>query len=108
MWLITTQGFYSVVAHRERPEAVLVRARTRADIEALRDQIQDLTPFEDELADYRWRAEVSREQWADAVAQFAEEIDYPNFKDAVAETQGPDREALYHQIWQVLRRLQRG
>lgn len=39
MWLITTQGFYSVVAHRTDPDRVLVRCRTQADIEALRVQI---------------------------------------------------------------------
>jgi hypothetical protein len=106
MWLLTTQGFYSVVAHRDRPGTLLVRARTRTDIEALRVQILDLAPFEDESADYRWRAEVSREQLAKAVAQLAEEIDYPNFKNAVADAQGPEREGLYQQVWQVLRRLQ--
>lgn len=61
MWLITTQGFYSVVAHRNRPDILLVRARAHADIEALRDQILDLEPYEDPRADYRWRTEVSRE-----------------------------------------------
>ena len=30
MWLFTTQGFYSVVAHRDDPETLIVRARTRA------------------------------------------------------------------------------
>ena len=37
MWLITTQGFYSAVEHREDPERLIVRARTREDIEALAD-----------------------------------------------------------------------
>jgi hypothetical protein len=36
MWLVTTQGFYSVVAHRGDPDRVLVRARVREDLEALR------------------------------------------------------------------------
>ena len=39
MWLFTTQGFYSVVAHRRDPDRLLVRARAREDLEALRDQI---------------------------------------------------------------------
>ena len=38
MWVMTTQGFYSVVAHRDEPDSVIVRARTSEDIEALREQ----------------------------------------------------------------------
>ncbi|MFN8150301.1 MAG: hypothetical protein U0R24_04125 [Solirubrobacterales bacterium] len=51
MWLFTTQGFYSVVAHRDDPETLIVRGRTREDIEALREQILDIDPFEDGRAD---------------------------------------------------------
>ena len=36
MWIFTTQGFYSAVEHREDPDRLIVRARTREDIEALR------------------------------------------------------------------------
>ena len=32
MWLLTTRGFFSVVAHRNEPDAVLVRARARIDL----------------------------------------------------------------------------
>ena len=39
MWVMTTQGFYSAVADRDDPGSVIVRARTRDDIEALRKQI---------------------------------------------------------------------
>ena len=35
MWLMTTRGFYSVVEHRDDADRLLVRARTREDIEAL-------------------------------------------------------------------------
>jgi hypothetical protein len=105
MWLLTTQGFYSVVAHRDHPEMLLVRAQTRDDIEALRNQIPDLAPYEDPNADYRWRAEVTREQWVEALEQLGGAIDYPNFKNPVADVQGPEREGLYHQVWQALRRL---
>jgi hypothetical protein len=107
MWLITTQGFYSVVAHRDDPDLLLVRARTREDIEALREQIPALEPFEDRSADYRHRAVVTREHWRDAVAQLVGAIDYGNFKSAVGKRQGWDRERVYHAVWDVLARLQR-
>ncbi len=61
MWIFSTQGFYSAVEHREDPERIIVRCRTREDLEALREQIPGLEPFEDPAADYRWRAIVSRQ-----------------------------------------------
>lgn len=107
MWILTTQGFYSVVAHRDDPEELLVRARTRDDIEALREQIPALEPFEDPTADYRHRAVVSRVEWRAAVAQLVTGIDYDNFKDAVAARQGTERSRLYGRIWSILLDLQR-
>lgn len=107
MWLFTTQGFYSVVAHRDDPETLIVRARTAADIEALREQVPDIEPFEGSDADYRHRAYVSRGEWLAAVAQLTAEIDYDNFKSEVARRQGPERSSLYGRIWGELLRLQR-
>jgi hypothetical protein len=107
MWLVTTQGFYSAVAHRASAEHVLVRARTREDIEALRRQIPDIEPFEDLEADYRHRAIVTRAEWVSAVAQLASEIDYDNFKNAVAARQGHERAGIYGRVWGGLLSLQR-
>ncbi|MEX2193902.1 MAG: hypothetical protein WD844_01330 [Thermoleophilaceae bacterium] len=107
MWLITTQGFYSVVAHRTRPEHVLVRARAREDLEALREQIPTLELYEDAGADYRWRADVHRDHWRGALIQLADRVDYDNFKNAVAARQGMKREAVYHRVWRELLRLGR-
>ena len=107
MWLFTTQGFYSVVAHREDPGTLIVRARTAEDIEALREQIPDIEPFEDAGADYRHRAYVSRAEWLAAVAQLTADIDYDNFKSEVAREQGHERARLYGHVWGELLGLQR-
>jgi hypothetical protein len=106
MWLFTTQGFYSVVAHRRDPERLIVRARAREDLEALRAEIPELRIFSDPDADYRWRAIVSRAEWVAAVAQLAADVDYDNFKSAVAARQGRGRERLYHRVWAALQELQ--
>ena len=106
MWLFTTQGFYSVVAHRRDPDRLLVRARAREDLEALRDQIPDLRIASDRTADYRWRAVVTRAEWVAAIAQLATEIDYDNFKSSVADRQGIERERLYMRVWAEMRKLQ--
>jgi len=106
MWTITTRGFYSVVAHRTKPDTVLVRGRVRDDIEALGDLIPDLEVFEDGHADYRWRAIVPKADWLAALNTMADEVDYDNFKNAVAKRQGSERAHLYHDVWSVLYRLQ--
>ena len=76
MWVFTTAGFYSVVAHRTRPGYVLVRARTRVDLEALNAWIPDLEVFEDQAADYRWRVEATTANWQNALASLGGTIDY--------------------------------
>lgn len=108
MWIATTQGFYSAVAHREHPDFVIVRARSRTDLEALRKQIPEIEPFEDRTADYRHRALVSRSEWVAAVAQLASEIDYDNFKSAVATRQGAKRAGIYGRVWADLLEIQTG
>lgn len=65
-----------------------------------------LAPWEDRHADYRWRAEVTREEWRDALVQLAGEIEYDNFKHAVAEAQGHERADIYLRVWSALRALQ--
>ena len=108
MWLFTSFGFFSVVARRDRADLVLVRARCRADLEALRERhLPDLELHENAGSDYRWRAFVTREDWERTAAAVAAAIDYPNFKDAIAERQGYERAELYHDVWDVMYRLQR-
>ncbi len=106
MWIITTQGFYSVVRHRTDDSKLLVRARTREDIEALKEQIPDIEVFTDATADYRWRAVVSEAQWVSALAELSTGIDYDNFKSAVGERQGYERAKTYGYVWGQLLSLQ--
>ena len=75
MWIFTTAGFYSVVAHRTRHGHVIVRARTREDLEALGSRIRGLKIDENPSADYRWRAEVKTSDWQNALASLAGAID---------------------------------
>ena len=106
MWLITTRGFYSVVADHYEDGNVLVRARVREDLESLADLIPGLEVEETLARDYRLRASVPRELWQSVAAVLAEEVDYPNFKDAVAERQGSGRAGTYGRVWRTLLDLQ--
>ena len=108
MWVLTPRGFFSVVEDREDAHFLIVRSRVRSDLDHLRDLLPDLRPWHDPAADYTWRARVERHQWAFALGMMAGEIDYPNFKDAVADRQGSARARLYGRVWSVLLELQRG
>lgn len=101
MWLMTTRGFYSVVEHRDDPGRLLVRARCRADIDALGDLVAAEPVLLDD-ADYAWRVEVSRAEWAAALQVLAAEVRYPNFKSAVADAAHHD---AYLRVWAALRAL---
>ncbi|HEX7088663.1 MAG TPA: hypothetical protein VF192_00910, partial [Longimicrobiales bacterium] len=106
MWLVTTQGFYSAVAHWKKPDIILVRARVRADLNRLERQLPDANikrrVYRDKRADYPYRIELTREEWATALMDLAVKIDYGNFKSAVGRRQGWNREKVYHRVWDVL------
>ncbi|MGI9187813.1 MAG: hypothetical protein ACR2J9_09940 [Gaiellales bacterium] len=101
MWLMTTRGFYSVVQHRDDAERLLVRARTREDIEALSDLVAG-EPVWLRDADYAWRVEATRDEWQAAMQVLIAEITYPNFKSAVHDAA---HEGAYMDVWGILHRL---
>jgi hypothetical protein len=110
MWLVTTFGFYSVVRKTwdRGPDTLTVRARARQDLETLRDKyLPTLGEIaEDESADYRFRAQAPREDVARACADAVRDIDYDNFKAAIAERMGWARERVYHDAWRAFLAIQ--
>src|SRR3954453_4833552 len=106
MWLMTPRGFYSVVAHRDDPDVLLVRARDRADLESLTELSPGLAIANTPERDYAWRVLMARAEWERVLGLLATEIDYPNFKDEVAREQGYERASLSAQVWPPVRSLQ--
>lgn len=110
MWLITPVGFFSIVQKpADKPaDTLTVRARVRSDLAALKAQyLPGLGPIkESSHTDYRFRATAPRAEVAAAMAQLVQTLDYDNFKNAVARRQGYERAGLYHDVWDVLFRLQ--
>lgn len=110
MWLITPIGFFSVVqkASDVSGGTLTIRARVRADLDALRDQfLPSLGEVnESKTNDYRFRAVAPRAEVASAMAAMVNALDYSNFKNQVAKVQGSSRAHLYHDVWDVLYRLQ--
>ena len=102
MWLITTTGFYSIV-QKPGEKDLTIRSRVRKDLEALRDKyLPDLGEIvRNENTDYRYRAKVSPEKFAEAAAQMVRDIDYDNFKNTVAQVQGHRRSHIYSGVWRT-------
>jgi hypothetical protein len=106
MWLFTQDGFISAVAHRDKIGVILVRARDRQSLDSLIDYCgsPDLpneihhTP----RADYPYRLEIDRSQFARWLVDQTYEIDYDNFKSRVHHTRGDDFELPLHQVWSIM------
>jgi hypothetical protein len=112
MWIVTKQGFLSVVRNLDSKgpsSALLVRGRVREDLQHLanfaarRGERPAVTNTPD--ADYVFRLATSR---AILSAYLDEEVDgltYPNFKGEVAKAD-PKRAHVYMGVWTALRKLQ--
>jgi len=111
MWLMTPIGFFSVVRKPtdEQAGTLTVRARVRFDLEQLKARyLPELGPvLESTTTDYRFRAVAPQAAVAQAMARLVTDLDYDNFKNAVAQRQGEARAHLYHDVWSVLYDLQR-
>jgi hypothetical protein len=77
MWIYTTDALLSIVAHREQPECLLVRARFTGDLERAFPGA-DVTETPD--ADYRFRATIPRADVGAFLLTAAMDIWYTNFK----------------------------
>lgn len=88
MWVYLTDALLSIVAHRDRPGELLVRARFDGDIEAV---FPGAAVIETPDADYRFRATVPRDVVAQAIAARVTAIDYPNFKGTLPHRSPADR-----------------
>ena len=80
----------------------------RGDLDKLREKyLPSLGPIEDSVGtDYRYRANAPQAETSTAVARMIADIDYSNFKNEVAKSQGHNRSDVYHDVWTVLNRLQ--
>ena len=105
MWVFLNNAMLSIVAQRSQPGTLLVRARSAGDIERV---FPDVKVSETPTADYRYRAEISAEEVARALAAQVRAIDYPNFKNSVARKQGKARARVYEDVWHRLFGLQSG
>jgi hypothetical protein len=85
----------------------MVRARVKDHLESL------IAAFPNELADaeikafpgtdYAYRIFVPKSVWSKVLAGLSDDLDYDNFKSAVAKHQGHNAyEHALHQVWSVM------
>lgn len=108
MWLFTKHGFYSVVA--KDGGQWHVRARARKDLENLNRLAGTAHAIHRSAdADYRWRMVVPAAEARSLLGKLAEDIDYANFKAAVARTPDQaDKLGILHEIWSLMHGYQSG
>jgi len=77
MWIFSSQGFLSIVAHSGKPDILIVRSRFRGHIERIfpRAHVQ-----EDNNMDYRFRTQLPAKEVSEVIARMVSEISYDNFK----------------------------
>ena len=121
MWLFTKYGFYSAVCARQGDgkqgmpvdlDRMMVRARSQRHLEALiercPDQLGNCEVEESSHTDYRFRLFVSKNAWRRVADQLIAEMEYDNFKGAVAKHRGHDAyERSLHDVWKVMYGFQR-
>jgi hypothetical protein len=100
MWLFLQDAYLSIVADRDRPDRLLVRARFSGDLERVFGKVPvEVSPS----ADYRFRARIPRQVVADRLAAAALNTTATNFKASVKDTWRHD---LYLSVWSTLRAAQ--
>jgi hypothetical protein len=126
MWIFTTIGFYSAVAHRDdvskkarkrlkkrgKDARIVVRGRVRRDLENLADLYCEMyghrpAVIESDTSDYPVRIVIPKHRWALIIAALADDVDYPDFKSTVKAAQGHERYSVYTKVWTALHALQR-
>ena len=101
MWIQFNNAFLSIVENREKTIELLVRARVKGDIEKV---FPEADVFEDNNADYKYRAFISKAIVAEKIMLKVTEINYDNFKNSVKEI---ERKNVYGNIWAELRKFQK-
>ena len=98
MWVFTSTGMLSVVAHRDLKGSLLVRARSPFHI---REMFPYAAVDETPNADYPFRAVIERETYANVMLDYSLNIDYDNFKNSIEENNFHDHCV---QVWAIMMR----
>lgn len=100
MWICHNEAFLSIVHKDCGPDHLMVRARVRGHIQKVFPKAKVSQTLGN---DYQFRAVVSRIDVANALAEMAFDVDYPNFKDSVRDDK---LHGAYNRVWSAMSSLQ--
>lgn len=100
MWIMTNNGYLSIVSKDCGPAELLVRARRAGDIEKV---FPDAKVIKSAHTDYAFRAVLPRSAVKAAIASQIDNINYGNFKNSVKDT---SLHAAYVSVWHAMAGLQ--
>lgn len=102
MWIFLPNAMLSIVAHRQRADFLMIRARIKGDIERVfPGAIVTRSP----AADYLYRATVHREKVASTIGQHLAAMSYTNVKGAIPFGDSRRRRFM-HDTWHVMQSAQ--
>jgi len=104
MWLFSSEGFISVVAHTGKPDTLLVRARDEGSLLSLQG-VAGATLKHTPIADYPYRIEVLREACAAWVLEEISRLTYSNYKSHMWSARPELGDAL-HEVWAAMHAIE--
>ena len=108
MWICSKLGFFSIVK-KGKPETWQVRARRKNDLQGLLESTNlDAEIIPTPNADYAFRIIVDQAGLERLFSSLEESIDYPNFKDCIADQpMQSDKLPAYHEFWSGMLKVQK-
>ena len=107
MWIMTTDGFYSVVKKPGQEKEVTVRSRVKTDLEKLLNKLNSEKTIQERVGtDYPFRVLMSQTDWADYLQKTAMDIEYDNFKNTL-DSSDHHRHEAYFNCWSALTSLEK-
>ena len=103
MWLFTSEGFISVVAHSEKPNLLLVRGRDEGSLLSL-VEATGATLRHTPSNDYPYRIEVLRTAYSAWLVDQMSNLDYTNYK-AHMWSQRPEFGDALHDVWVAMHQV---
>jgi hypothetical protein len=106
MWIMTIDGFYSVVKKPGQENEVTVRSRVKTDLEKLLSKLNSEISIQEGVGtDYPFRVVMSQADWGNYVQKVAMDIEYDNFKNTL-DSSDHHRHEAYFKCWSALTSLE--
>ena len=107
MWIMTVDGFYSVVKKPGQEKEITVRSRVKTDLEKLLNKLNSEISIQEGVGtDYPFRVVMSQADWGNYVQKAAMDIEYDNFKNTL-EYSDHYRHEAYFNCWSALTSLEK-